>query len=245
MGFEQGGTAPDSTTVARALGSLKQNGGNVLVVGTDEESHASICGRLSGESADCARHQLFVRADRSRRAVESGADRDGVDWVVAYSSGDADSSTPPSIDCRLEPAFGDGFDPADQAWQSTSRSAADASFDELTALGSEIVGAVDEFDGDQGGVAPAQLRLCVGSLEPLLTDHDAENVFRLLHVVTTRINRTNGMGHYHLPVDRKHEAVRLLEPLFDAVLEVRTWGGGIEQRWHFRDRNASSSWLPV
>lgn len=216
MGFEQGGAASDGTAVARALGSLKRDGGNVLVVGA-VEGHASICERLSGESTDCPRHRLVVRTDRSRRAVEPDADRDGVDWVVAYSSGDADSS----------------------------RSAADASFDELTALGSEIVGAVDEFDGDQGGVAPSQLRLCVGSLEPLLADYDAENVFRLLHVVTTRINRTGGMGHYHLPVDREHEAVRLLEPLFDALLEVRARRGDVEQRWHFRDRDASSSWLPV
>ena len=118
-------------------------------------------------------------------------------------------------------------------------------FTATAAEGAEIVRAVDEFAGEQAGFAPAQLRLCVGSLEPLLADHDAEDVFRLLHVVTTRINHTGGMGHYHLPVDREHDAVSLLEPLFDALLEVRTRRGVVEQRWHFRDRDASSPWLPV
>jgi hypothetical protein len=43
--------------------------------------------------------------------------------------------------------------------------------------------------------------------------------------------------------------VRLLEPLFDAVVEVRRTEDGdeerLEQRWHLRDRDAESGWIEI
>ncbi|MFD1633816.1 hypothetical protein ACFSBJ_08730 [Haloplanus ruber] len=41
------------------------------------------------------------------------------------------------------------------------------------------------------------------------------------------------------------EVVRLFQPLFDATVELRVDGGDLDQRWHFRDRNLTSDWLPV
>ncbi len=117
----------------------------------------------------------------------------------------------------------------------------DTSAGGLSSLGAEIVGRVDEA----GRLGPSQLRLCVDSLEPLLADHPTAHVFRLLHAVTARVRRESGVGHYHLPLEREHEDVALLEPLFDAILEVRTRNGNVEQRWHLQEEATTSSWLSL
>ena len=215
MGSEQGRTVPDRATLVRALGTLKREGSNVLVVGREQGAHASICRRLSGES-DRPRYRLFVTTNHSRGPFEHGLDG-GVDWVVAYSSEEVDHDAV----------------------------AADVSVDELSALGSELLRVVDGVDAESTDLGPADLRLCVDSLAPLLAEYDAERVFRFLHVVTSRVRRANGMGHYHLPIERDHDDVRLLEPLFDALLEVRTRDGRVEQRVHLEERDASSQWLSL
>ena len=114
----------------------------------------------------------------------------------------------------------------------------------IDALGTELVEAIDDIEERAEGFSPGQLRVCVDSLEALLEDHSPESIFRLLHVVTARTRLVDGLGHYHLRRGRTHETVRLLEPLFDAVIEVRTRDGVTEGRWHLRGRDATSDWLP-
>lgn len=214
MGSERGRTAPERATLVRALGTLKREGSNVLVVGREQGAHASICRRLSGE-LDRPRYRLFVTTNHAQTPFEPAPDGDGIDWVVAYSRGEVDH---------------DGV-------------TADVSVDELSTLGSTLLRGIDRFDAESA--EPSDLRLCVDSLAPLLAEYDAERVFRFLHVVTSRVRRASGLGHYHLPLERDHDDVRLLEPLFDAVLEVRTRDGRVEQRVHLEERDASSQWLSL
>jgi hypothetical protein len=51
------------------------------------------------------------------------------------------------------------------------------------------------------------------------------------------------MAHFWLPRELDDEAVRVLEPLFDAVVELRLDGTELQQRWHFRDVDLTSEWL--
>jgi len=117
--------------------------------------------------------------------------------------------------------------------------------DELSALGADVVDALDALEARADGFEPAELRLCFDSLGPLFVDHDPERLFRLLHVVTSRVRQVDGMGHFHLRVDRDSDHVNLLEPLFDAVVEVRDAEAGAEQRWHLRDGGVSTDWLQL
>ncbi|RQG90313.1 hypothetical protein EA462_10070 [Natrarchaeobius halalkaliphilus] len=110
-------------------------------------------------------------------------------------------------------------------------------------LGLEVIDAIDEFEAAADGLEPSELRVCVDSLVSLLQECETEAVFRLLHVVMSRTERARGMGHYHLPVSRDHDAVSLFEPMFDAVVELRTDDGVHEQRWHLRDREAPTDWI--
>jgi hypothetical protein len=117
--------------------------------------------------------------------------------------------------------------------------------DALSVLGSDVVRAIDVLEPVDDELEPAELRLCFDSLGPLFVGHESEHLFRLLHVVTSRVRQVDGMGHFHLRVDRDSDHVNLLEPLFDAVVEVREDGETSEQRWHLRNSNVSSDWLGI
>lgn len=80
---------------------------------------------------------------------------------------------------------------------------------------------------------------------PLLSEHDTEQVFQFLHLLTGRIRDVREMGHFHLPVASDSESVRILTPLFDALVELRSNGETVQQRWRFPDEDLQSSWLSL
>jgi hypothetical protein len=117
----------------------------------------------------------------------------------------------------------------------------------LTDLGSDIIAAIDRFEADADDPDPAALRVCVDSVAALTADNTDEEVFRFLHMTTSRIRQATGMGHYHFPVDRSAQAVHLFEPLFDAIVTVRSREGEAEDehRWEFTNSDVTSEWIPL
>ncbi len=115
----------------------------------------------------------------------------------------------------------------------------------LSEISSEVVDSIDALTDRADGLSPGEVRLCFDSLGPLFVDHDPEQLFRLLHIVTSSVRRVDGIGHYHLRVDRDSDHVNLIEPLFDALIEVRRNDGVPEQRWHVLGTDVSSDWLPL
>jgi len=80
---------------------------------------------------------------------------------------------------------------------------------------------------------------------PLVTDHDYRDVRRFLLGLTETVERLDGMAHYHLPAEYDSETVETLEPLFDAVVEVRRVETEIQQRWTLQDPDLTTDWLPL
>lgn len=215
MGVESEG---DTVRFTRTLASLKREGSNVLVTGDGAgEAHSVACEELFGERV----------VDR-RRAV------------VSTAHGDAGYGHDPDDATRIE-------------YSTATRSTATATSDvgpvpgverDLASLGEAIADAIAEADRTVGGLAPAQFRLCVDSLGPLLEAHDERSVFRFLHAVTGDIRAVDGMGHYHLPMAPDADPVRTLEPLFDAVVELRA-DSEPQQRWRLVGKDAETEWLPL
>lgn len=139
--------------------------------------------------------------------------------------------------CACDPETLDGADRATVRFGDDEQS--------LNDIGSEVVDTIDVLGSRTDGLSPGELRLCFDSLGPLFVEHDPEQLFRLLHVVTASVRRADGIGHYHLRVDRKSDHVNLIEPLFDALIEVRRKEGIAEQRWHLLGKDVSSDWLPL
>lgn len=217
MNCEQESVTAERTTFSQTLDTLKQDGSNILIVGTDPtDAHDAVCHRLLGREGTDPRYRLFVTNDDHRGSLDEGG---------------AGERTQTLDYATLEPSSSDPDAPAQRS--------------PLGALGIEIIEAVNELDDHADGLEPAALRICVDSLVTLLQSHSSESVFRLLHMTTARVDHVCGIGHYHLSVERDHDAVNLFEPLFDAIVEVRARGETYEQRWDLRDREMQTDWLAL
>ncbi|WP_226481893.1 DUF7504 family protein [Natrinema amylolyticum] len=219
MEDERGGAVPDRATFARTLGTLKREGSNVLLVGAAASTHETVCQQLLGAGERDSRYRLFVTNADDRVACDRTADAE-TDRVrtIDYSR----SGLETDVD-----SDGENGRPS------------------LGTLGIEIVETIDELADAADEFDPSELRVCVDSLVPLLREYDTETVFRLLHLTTSRVDQARGMGHYHLPLASDHDAVNLLEPMFDAVVTVRSRDGTDEQQWHLREEDATTDWLEL
>jgi hypothetical protein len=224
MPTDRGAGVPESTSFAQALEDLKREGSNLLLVGdTDGGAHAAASRRLIGDDS-APRRRLFVFTEGEGVCADLPAEVDPATTTVVTQASEDGTATP-------------------EGWPDVEERVVDSSL--LGPLATEVVAAVDEIDEAAGGLDPAQLRVCFDSVTSLARDHDSENVFRTLHLITSRVRQVNGMGHYHLRVDRDHDYVRLLEAVFDAVVEVRVDDGGVQQRWHLRDEEVTSDWIAL
>ncbi|MEF8875353.1 MAG: hypothetical protein V5A60_01425 [Haloarculaceae archaeon] len=218
-----------AASFAKALASLKRRGSNLLLVGPAYESaHLPASRRLMGD-ADSPRERLLVLTDRevAREArLPDGADP--VRTVEHRSLTRSAASRPAPSPSPYAPSGPDG-----------------EPHDPLVALGNEVADEIGAADERVGGLAPSQLRVCLDSLSPVVEEHDHQRVVAFLHAMTSDVARVNGMAHYHLPVPADAEIVGLLEPLFDAVIELRAGADGPQQRWKLTDGRGSTDWLPV
>ncbi|SFB95369.1 hypothetical protein SAMN05444422_103218 [Halobiforma haloterrestris] len=219
MVTEYGSGGTDLGTFARTLERLKREGCNVLLVGANAtDCHGVVCRRLCGAAGPEPRRRLFV----------------------------TDGEGPVAEDAAMERGAASGNEVAVRDADHVGETIRIDEHDSLGAIGIDIVEAIDDLEDEVGGFAPSELRLCMDSVAGLFREHDAERVFRLLHVTASRVDHIDGMGHYHLPLERDHDAVNLLEPLFDAVVElrVRSDGDRREQRWHLRE-GETTDWISL
>lgn len=219
--METGQGATETAAFTQALASLKRRGSNLLVVGAASDgAHVDACDRLLGDAAS-SRRRLFVLTGRDHTAARGTP---GESTVIEYetttrsAAAEAGSASAPAPSERVVT---------------------------LDGLGDATRAAVEAIEADADGLSPAELRLCFDSLRPLLEEYPEERVFRFLHALTADVGRVSGMGHFHLPVAYDDATVRTIAPLFDAVIEVRSGPGGTQQRWHLREADVSTDWLPL
>lgn len=216
--------AGDSDTTAeftRALASLKRHGSNILLVGgPNRDAHLGACTRLLGEDT-ATRQRCVAITDGERNVAErlpGGAEGPTVIDYASPTRSTATEQAPTEVGDVVEARTLDGL---------------------ATAIADEIDEAVARAD-----LEPAEFRLCVDSLRPLVEEYTEREVFRVLHGLTRDVRRVDGMGHYHLPVPFDDATVRRLEPLFEATVEVRT-APDLQQRWHLTEQEITTDWLPL
>lgn len=213
----------------KSLSELKSNGAALLIVGDLPPSvYAQACHQMMGGHGTKPRRQLFVSTGTGRHAQEfcTGSSRFPHDPTrtrfIRYETDHRSTATVQSpTDTPPETTVVDG---------------------EYSTLGIEISKAIEEFGERTGELRPAELRLCFDSLVPLVSA-EHKPVFKFLVVLIGRLKSVNGMGHFHLSRPRSAEVVSLLEPLFDAVIELRLSDGDVQQRWHLRDESVTTPWI--
>jgi hypothetical protein len=230
-----GGMGPDDDGVsfAHALATLKEQGSALLVVGSvPEEMFADASATMLGDpSADPPRRRLVVTPEPNRDAAINRLRETG-----------PLSSEYARLITRGEEA--------------RSSAAADRSLDQIRPrthvtdgsireLGTTIAEVIEEFDLFAGGLDAAEFRMAFDCLPTLLSAYGRELAFRFLHVVVAQARAVSGLVHFRLPRELDTEIVRLFRPLFDATVELRIDGEHLDQRWHFRDRDITSDWLPL
>lgn len=229
------GGGSDGERFSEALSTLKRQGATMLVVGSVRpEQRRDVSGRLLGETGAQPRRRVLVETtgethDASRLLGDES--REDATTLVRYATharstasaaGSNDSET-------VSPSVGDS--------PITTTTLAD--------LGIAISTAIEEFETDTNGMAPAELRVGIDSLVPLLEEYGSERVFKFVHLTNGRTRDVDGMIHYHLPMDRDADVVSVLTPLFDVVIELREHDDRYQERWTITDGDHSSGWLSV
>lgn len=205
----------------RTLQRLKRRGCNLLLVGTVSDGVLTAASqKLLGDASE-RRYRLVVlsgmaRADDSRLPADDAA---GAAQVVTHG---AERRAGGGVDAELS----------------------EHHVDDIAELGSAISESITTFGDEGDGLNPGELRVCLDSLDSLLSRYDRPVVRQFLGIVTGQIRGANGMGHVVLPYDYEDETVQEFAPLFDAVIEYRVAEGG-QERWHFTHRDLESPWLPV
>jgi hypothetical protein len=115
----------------------------------------------------------------------------------------------------------------------------------LQTFESDVLETIDGVEATRGALDPAQLRVCVDSLVPIVETFGEEATHETLHRLTDAVRDRRGMAHYHLPVDPSDRHVRALSPLFEAVVELKNGPDGPEQRWLLTESGAATDWLDV
>lgn len=224
-----------------ALAALKKRGSALLVVGAVPEDayHTASRAMLGDGGATPPRRRLLVTPGAHGHDVVSRLRRTGpvapeTAHVVACADG-ARSVSSASADSVGTP----GATPSPTAGIDATTTHVDGGIGEL---GEAISRAVDSFVAVSGGLDPAELRVAFDCLPSLVERFGEETLFRFLHLLTAQIRSVSGMVHVWLPQPRTARLVRLFEPLFDAVVELRV-NGLLTQRWEFRDSDVTSDWF--
>lgn len=256
-----GSDTESALSFARILRTLKRRGSNLLVVGiTPDEGYGRVCERMLGDDTAGPRRRLLVVtgadstgvAERARHAqrppagtaryityaasARSAADEQvRQDGTASARAENGDESESGEEDGRGNEGDGEAVLPESRHVE-TGR---------LADLGDAIVAEIDAIEAESEGLVPAELRLCLDSLTPLLDAHDRDALVQFLDRVTTRVKAAHGMGHVHLPVARDWDAIDELEEPFDAVVELRVERGRTQQRWHLQGAGVTSEWFGV
>lgn len=205
----------ETRAFARSLSALKQRGCNLLIAGPVRDgTHLELSRQLMGTADAESRWRLVVATD-------------------SYGVGTRCPETTDEDTCRVidhRPAM-----------RSAAISANTSNPLDVSALEREMLSAIDDFDVAAEGLSPGELRVCVDSLRPLVDMYGTNGIESFLDTVTERIGETNGMGHFHLPVELECEVVSELMPQFDILIELRPG----KHRWHLKEDDILTDWLPV
>lgn len=230
----------DDERFSERLSTLKRQGASVLVVGSVRTtSRRNVWRRLLGRATAQPRRRILVSTTGDSDTLdlsqldETGLNSSTVERVRYAAQTRSATATAPETGPESPSA---GPQPTNDVPTSATT---------LTELGVAISSAVETFDAEANGLEPAQLRIGVDSLVPLLEEYGTGRIFKFVHLTNARAREADGMVQYHLPTDRDADVVTVLEPLFDIVVELRECSDGFQERWSITDSDHDSGWISI
>lgn len=231
-------TDGSGTRFGRALGDLKRQGCNVLVTGTAPgRVFDRVSARFLGDEP--TRVRVFARASIEPSRIHKRLRMAGPGRRPAVV---VDAGTPPEVAYARSVSAATTAEPTQTAPADLDVRHAEFSLD---AVESAVAEAVADAGRRHGPLGPADLRLCVDSLEPLLAANDPTAVRSTVDAVGRTVLDAGGMAHYVLPLVDRAAAVEDLRPAFDVVVELRATNAVTEQRWTVPDYDVRTEWTRV
>ncbi|WP_227377167.1 DUF7504 family protein [Haladaptatus halobius] len=218
-------------TLQSELAQLKQDGGNVLVVGdVPDDVFTTARSFLSGEPKP-TQYDLFALLDRSPAALQQHA-----------TPGQPTPSTGEILDCQI-PVRSAGVSeyPSEQQAQNTQITQIAGDLSDLRVA---LIQALARYEHDTEDSDVADLRLYIDSLRPILDDANID-VATFLRPIQQAVSAVGAVGYYLLSGDRNAPWIRELEADFDAVIELRIGTSGPEQRWSLRYTGYTTRWFSL
>ncbi|WP_440772014.1 DUF7504 family protein [Natronorubrum sp. DTA28] len=231
------GSGSDGEQFTETLSRLKREGASVLVVGSVRaDQRQNVCRRLLGQATVRPRRRVLVSTTGDLHDVSHLVDADvNTSDTLKFVSYATQARSTAASDAGANPSETDS--PSLEASPTTTTALAD--------LGIAISSAIESFESEADGLAPAELRVGINSLVPLLEEYGVERVFKFVHLTNGRTRDADGMIHYHLPMDRDSDVVSVLAPLFDIIVELREQSGDFQERWSINDGDQSSGWISI
>jgi hypothetical protein len=222
------------------LRRLKTEGCNLLVVGDPPREVFTRASRCMLGDPDARRWRVLALTDAS---PESVADR--IPAASAGSRSPADATTVVNHAPPSRPTTDSVETPV------ASVPEVDVGDADLVGLRTAVVDAVREFC--DRSFRPAEVRVAVDSLSPLLDHHETAAVRRFLRTVGECVHECDAMAHYVLPEPYGSDRCQRLVGEFDAVIELRTAPAddrsgsprAAEERWHLPESGTTMPWVPV
>lgn len=234
---KDGGGESGGKQFPEALSQLKRQGASVLVVGpVRTEQRRNICQRLLGQATDRPRRRLLVSTTGDCNDVSHLVDDE-------FAASNSFSHVSYATQSRSATTSDSNSSPTGPNIPSAKESATPVT--SLANLGIAISNAIETFETDANGLSPAELRIGVDSLIPLLDAYGTERVFKFVHLTNGRTRESDGMIHYHLPMDHDADAVSVLKPLFDITIELREHHGVFQEQWTINDSDLRSGWISI
>lgn len=247
-GNERGTDPPDEnlTLFQSRLGQLKREGCNLLVVGDAPRELFTRASESMLGDPDARRWRVFGRTDATPESVRNRL-------PAASVAPRPQSETTQIVSHPIAPQR-----TTDAAETTTHIPEVTVSDTGLSGFRSELLEAIEQFNARSH--RPAEVRLSVDSLAPLLDCYDREAVRRFLRTVTDRVYDWNAMAHYVLPVAYDSDRCQRLVDEFDAVVELRTTSEQADEqssfddsprsyhaqeRWHLPESDATMPWVSL
>ncbi|MFC6990520.1 hypothetical protein ACFQH3_01190 [Haladaptatus sp. GCM10025707] len=216
-------TETDVLAFGRALSRLKQSGSTVLVTGSVPRAAFTAVSRQMLGDPGLSRRRLFVLTDATAESVDArlpvAADPGQTRIIEHCTFLRGATATANTTDGTHQYVYSDDL--------------------------ADLISATFEAIADlEVGAEPAELRVCIDSLTPLVEYHGRKATFAALHALCWRVRHARALGHAYLQTDDPTE-VELYTELFDAHIELRDRAGTFQQRWHLRDENVTTDWLTL
>lgn len=247
-GLEGDATTAVASEFTETLGTLKERGSTILLVGPpDYRATAVGCRRLLGDELLTERERLFVLTDTApddHPGVSLGKHGDPADsGIVRYHTEARSVAAAAPTAGPAEPAGPSGPDAEGFAARVPT---SDVSAD-LDRLADEVSAEMDRLDARTGGLDAGELRVCIDDLGDMLSQEGGEAVNDFLHEVRANVLERDAMCHAHLSTDVPDAPLDAVGDAFDAIVEVDYDGdaGHPKQRWHVPEAGLSTGWLAL